>query len=243
MLDDHPAVRRKCFIAAPRARFGMLPVCEQDASRAARPSPRRRKRIDEEWKVNVTFAASEPPARSGVPMRDPSTQRRIGAALGEIVAAPLGLASKLSARGLPGRGPSRLPVALGIGLAIILVACALARPEMILRLLPRLAPAYAAVGMRVNLRGFEFEHVSARFEDVGGTRSLAIEGVLRNIAPQPRDAPRLRVTLSDIKARPVYFWTTSSGVKALAPGETAPFRARLAAPPLEAQAVTVDFTP
>jgi hypothetical protein len=67
--------------------------------------------------------------------------------------------------------------------------------------------------------------------------------VLRNVSKEMRDAPRLRVTLSDAQARPVYFWAATSGVKALPPGEAAPFRARLAAPPPEAQSVTVDFMP
>jgi hypothetical protein len=113
----------------------------------------------------------------------------------------------------------------------------------VLGVLPRLADAYAAVGLKVNLRGFEFAHVTARFEDVGNGRFLAVEGVLRNVSRDTRDAPRLRVALSDAKARPVYFWAATSGIKALPPGETAPFRARLAAPPLEAQSVTVDFMP
>jgi hypothetical protein len=160
------------------------------------------------------------------------------------VASPRGPARSAARPGSPGRRVTRRQlVALGIGFAVILVAGAFARPGIVVRLLPRLAQAYAAVGMRVNLRGFELEHVTARFEEVAGGRFLAVEGILRNVAPEARDAPRLRVTLSDANARPIYFWTTSSGVKALPQGEVAPFRARLAAPPLEAREVTVDFMP
>ena len=126
---------------------------------------------------------------------------------------------------------------------VVAIAYALAAPRTVLRFLPRLAQAYAAIGLEVNLRGFGFDHVSARFEEVGGARFLAIEGVLRNVAQEARDAPRVRLTLSDAHGVPVYVWAATSGVKALPPGETAPFRARLAAPPAEAQSVTVDFAP
>jgi hypothetical protein len=134
-------------------------------------------------------------------------------------------------------------VLLGIFILAVAIAYALMAPGTVLRFLPRLAQAYSAIGLNVNLRGFEFEHVSARFEEVGGARFLAIEGMLRNVAQETRDAPRLRLTLYDAQAVPVYVWAASSGVKVLQAGETAPFRARLAAPPVEAQSVTVDFMP
>jgi hypothetical protein len=130
---------------------------------------------------------------------------------------------------------------LGIGLLVVALAFVLGKPRMVIRVLPRFAELYAAAGMPVNLRGFAFEHVTARFEEAGGGRFLAVEGVLRNVARAASDAPRLRITLSDAAGRPIYSWTASSGVRALTPGETAPFRARLAAPPLEAHRVMVDF--
>ncbi|MFI5013999.1 MAG: FxLYD domain-containing protein [Hyphomicrobiales bacterium] len=153
----------------------------------------------------------------------------------------------LAGNGAPG-GPrrgvaGRLLVALGIGLPIMIVVCAFAKPRMMVRLLPRTAQIYAAVGAPVNIRGFDFEHVTARFEETGDGRFLEVEGSLRNVARAAGDAPRLRIALRDAKGGQVYFWTASSGVKALRPGEVAPFRARLAAPPPEALTVTVDFMP
>ena len=110
-----------------------------------------------------------------------------------------------------------------------------------MRLLPRMAEVYASIGLPVNLRGLAFEHVAARVEEAGKGRFLTVEGLLRNVAHAERDAPRLRFVLADGAGRPVYTWTASSGIKALPSGETAPFRARLAAPPGEAQKVTVDL--
>jgi hypothetical protein len=143
-----------------------------------------------------------------------------------------------------GRLPGRLVIGrLLIGLAAILVLGALAKPGMVVRLLPRTAEIYAAIGVPVNLRGLAFENVTARFEEAAGTRFLTVEGLLRNVARDKRELPRLHLVLADGEGRPVYSWTAGSAIKALAAGETAPFRARLAAPPQEAQAVIVDFAP
>jgi len=194
--------------------------------------------IDEELMSSVTFAAGEPLARIRAPKRVSGARRRIGAPHGDIVAAQRAPHARASA---PSRWRARL-LALGL-LTVASITLGLARPSLMLSLLPRLAPGYAAVGLKVNLRGFEFEAVSARLEQAGGGRFLAVEGRLRNLAAEPRDAPRLRVTLSDGEERPVYFWATSTGIKSLQPGISAPFRALLAAPPAEARSVTVDFAP
>jgi hypothetical protein len=198
----------------------------------------------EELKVSVTFLADESLVTSMTSVASPDNQRRIGKAQGENVAGATSAARRLPAASRSGARRGRaILAALGIIGGIVLVALPVARPDLVLRALPRLAPVYAAAGLTVNLRGLAFERVTARFDDIGGGRFLAVEGILRNVAAEARDAPRLRVTLSDAKGRPVYFWTTGSGVKTLAAGETAPFRARLAAPPAEAQSVTVDFAP
>jgi hypothetical protein len=140
-------------------------------------------------------------------------------------------------------GVGRWLAGLGTGLGALIILGALAKPGMLVRLLPRTAEVYAAIGVPVNLRGLAFEHVAARFEEAGKGRFLTVEGLLRNVARGNRDVPRLRLSLADAAGRSVYTWTASSGIKALPPGETAPFRARLAAPPTEAQAVTVDLVP
>ena len=136
----------------------------------------------------------------------------------------------------------RVPfMALAISLALL--AGALLKPNAVVAMLPGFAKVYAAIGMPVNLRGIDLDHVSARFEEAAGGRFLVVEGVLRSVSRGTLDVPRLRMTLLDDNGRSVYSWTASAGVKALAPREAAPFRARLAAPPLESRQVTVDFVP
>lgn len=130
---------------------------------------------------------------------------------------------------------------LAVGLASLLALFIWAKPGIVVRLLPRMAEVYASIGLPVNLRGLAFEHVAARLEEAGKGRFLTVEGLLRNITREKLDVPRLRLVLSDGTGSPVYTWTASSGIKALPPGETAPFRARLAAPPSEAHKITVDL--
>ncbi len=129
------------------------------------------------------------------------------------------------------------------GFAALVLLGAWAKPGMVVRLLPRMAEVYASMGLPVNLRGLTFEHVAARMEEAGKGRFLTVEGLLHNIAREERDVPRLRLVLADNAGRPVYTWIATSGIKTLPPGETAPFRARLAAPPAEAQKITVDLAP
>jgi len=221
----------------------MLPHCREVASRhGGEPGFDGAPRSSEELKVSVTFAADEPPVTSMTPVGSPDNRRRIGKARGEIVASGAERGRDFPA-GRRSRAGGRNAILLTLGMvgAIAAVVLPVARPDLVLRALPRLAPVFAAAGLAVNLRGLAFERVTARFDDIGGARFLAVEGILRNVAAQARAAPRLRITLSDAKGRPVYFWTTGSGVKSLQAGEAAPFRARLAAPPADAQSVTVDF--
>jgi hypothetical protein len=141
------------------------------------------------------------------------------------------------------RAKPRLLLMMVLPTSLAIAVAALAKPNAVVTLLPRLAKVYAAVGMPVNLQGIDLDHVSARFEEAGGSRFLVVEGILHSVSGGMLDVPRLRMTLLDDNGRPVYSWTASAGIKALAPWEAAPFRARLAAPPLESRQVTVDFAP
>jgi hypothetical protein len=124
-----------------------------------------------------------------------------------------------------------------------MVVLAVAKPAGVIRVLPRLASLYALAGAPVNLRGLDFDHVTARFQDAAGTRFLVVEGIIRNVAREARRPAKLRVVVTGADGRALYRWTTHSGVGSLEPGQVAPFRARLAAPPSEARGVMVDFAP
>jgi len=136
------------------------------------------------------------------------------------------------------RAPSGWALALG-GLAVwgLLVG----GRAQIVRLVPQAAPAYAALGLGVNLRQMEIEKVVSRLADEDGRRILVVEGEIRNAGAAPRAAPGMRLAVLDAKGNEIYHWTAAPPKARLAAGEAAEFRARLAAPPSEGREVKVRF--
>lgn len=155
-------------------------------------------------------------------------------------------AQALSARGtgaLSGlAGRIRAAPIIALLAAVALVYGLLAR-ESVVRAAPEMARLYGLVGLEVNLRGLSIERVvSTRFEE-DGTRVLNVEGVVANVAGEPRPVPDLALSLSDETLTALYSWTIEPPRGTLQPGESAPFRARLVAPPAEARQVSVRFAP
>ncbi|MGP9820599.1 zinc-ribbon domain-containing protein [Salinarimonas sp. NSM] len=140
-----------------------------------------------------------------------------------------------------GRRLTAAPVLAVLAVAL-LVGAILAR-ENVVRAVPDTAGLYRLVGLDVNLRGLAIgEVVSRRFEE-NGERVLEVVGVLTNIAGGRREVPPLAISLRDGTQTALYSWTIEPPRGDLAPGETAPFRARLVAPPAEARQVLVRFAP
>lgn len=128
-------------------------------------------------------------------------------------------------------------------LAAALLAYGLLARESVVRAAPEMARLYALVGLEVNLRGLAIERVvSTRYEE-DGSRVLEVEGVVANVADEPRPVPPLAFSLWDETETSLYSWTVDPPRGDLAPGESAPFRARLVAPPAEARQVSVRFAP
>jgi hypothetical protein len=113
----------------------------------------------------------------------------------------------------------------------------------IVTFLPAAAPAYAALGLTVNLRQMDVLGVTARLVEEDARKILLVEGQIRNIGAAPRTPPRMRLAIEDKLGREIYFWTAAPPKSRLNPGETAYFRARLAAPPEEGAEVRVRFAP
>ncbi len=111
----------------------------------------------------------------------------------------------------------------------------------IVRLAPATAPVYSALGLGVNLRQMDIAHVVSRLADEDGRQILIVEGDIRNLASTPRAAPRMRLAVLDSSGREIYFWNAAPPKARLGAGETAQFRARLAAPPKDGRDVRVRF--
>lgn len=138
----------------------------------------------------------------------------------------------------PTRAPGPLAFALaGFGVWALLVG---ARAQIV-RLAPAAAAVYGAVGLDVNLNPMGLDHVASRLDYEDGHQVLIVEGEVRNRASSSRAAPRMRLSVLDAGGREIYHWIAAPPKSRLAAGETAEFRARLAAPPSEGREVKVRF--
>jgi predicted Zn finger-like uncharacterized protein len=138
----------------------------------------------------------------------------------------------------------RQPSGLLACVAVVTLGMALIgfRSEMV-RLWPRAATAYTALGLPVNLRGLGLENFHTVTLNDGYQSVLGVEGEITNLRAQPIKLPSIRLAIRDGDGRRLYSWVVSAQKPRLAPGETVLFRTRLAAPPAAGRDILVDFTP
>ncbi|GLK66437.1 zinc-ribbon domain-containing protein [Hansschlegelia plantiphila] len=113
--------------------------------------------------------------------------------------------------------------------------------DTIVRATPSLASLYAAVGLDVNVRGLDIRDVRSSEQVEEGVPLLLVTGSIANLTQGQVDVPRLRLAVKSGDDRELYAWTTIANRLKLAPGGSAQFRARLASPPAEGEAVAVRF--
>ena len=109
------------------------------------------------------------------------------------------------------------------------------------RWLPQTASLYAAIGLPVNLRGLVFTNITTEKEAQEGVAVLVVDGAIVNDSKRSVDVPRLRFAIRDQDGHEIFTWTALPARNALMPGETLPFRTRLASPPRDGQQVLVRF--
>lgn len=209
------------------------PEIEAEAFVGARPQPILG--LDEASGIDV-FDAPEPSAPRAVdvvsrPARAPRLRGRFGGLIGSRTAKPR--RPKVAQR----PRPSAIVVAAGVAALGVLIG---GRVEIV-RAAPALASLYDAVGLPVNVRGLEIRDVRSAEEVADGAPLLVVTGLVENVSKAPLDVPRLRLAVTAQGEREIYAWTTVAARPKLEPGETATFRARLASPPAEGQAITVRF--
>jgi hypothetical protein len=111
----------------------------------------------------------------------------------------------------------------------------------IVRFAPQTGSLYGLIGMSVNLRGLAFENVTSVKEQRDGVTVLVVEGTIVSASASAVEVPKLRIALRGEAGNEVYVWTASPNRSILAPGETLPFKTRLASPPPEGRDVVVRF--
>lgn len=132
-----------------------------------------------------------------------------------------------------------LPAACAV-MALMAVSLIVWRTDIV-RVLPQTAPFFKALGLDVNLRGLALRDVSAGTATVDGQSVLIVQGRIDSVARHSVSLPRLHFSVRDAKGHQLYTWTAALEQPSLAPGETTPFRARLATPPADGRDVEVRF--
>jgi predicted Zn finger-like uncharacterized protein len=140
----------------------------------------------------------------------------------------------------------RMPVRSGrvpalIFILMVMVAALIGWRGSVVRHAPQMASLYAAIGLPVNLRGLAFTDVKVTRDTHDGVPVLVVEGNIISTASVPVEVPRLRFAMRNEIGGEVYAWTAIPAREVLGPGETLPFRSRLASPPGEGHDVTVRF--
>jgi hypothetical protein len=116
-----------------------------------------------------------------------------------------------------------IPWAISLSLLIgALGAAAIYRTDIV-RLWPKSATAFAAVGMPANLYGVDIRDITiTSFADDKGPR-VEIKGILQSLSRTPEFIPYLKVSLVDGKGFERLSWMVDPGIEKLAPGKAHPF--------------------
>ena len=147
--------------------------------------------------------------------------------------------TKSAARRRLATSRSRLPLAM---LALVAVCTVIIGwRKDIVRHMPQMASFYGAIGLPVNVRGIIFNDVRLANDTHDGVPVLTIEGTLASVVSAAVEVPRLRFALRNGAGQEVYSWTAMPAQTVLAPGETLPFRSRLASPPGDVHDMHVRF--
>ena len=124
---------------------------------------------------------------------------------------------------------------------LVIAGSALWGRTHVVRAFPATAALYASIGLPVNLRGLEFRAVRSELVADGTDTFLVVEGGIANISGRDTPVPPIEIGVRGAEGQMLYTWTDDPPRGTLATGDTAQFRARLAAPPAEARQVLVRF--
>ncbi len=129
---------------------------------------------------------------------------------------------------------------MGAVVALLLIAGAVFRVDVV-RVWPRTASAYAAVGLPVNRVGLTIEDVHAQPALQDGKPALVVSGVLRNIRAKTVTAPPLSIALLDKAGKRVMTRTAAPGDPTVPAGQTRSFAISVVNPPTSASDLEVTF--
>lgn len=133
------------------------------------------------------------------------------------------------------------PAAAAVIALLVLSGVAVTQRKPIVKLMPQTARLFAAIGLPVNLRGLAIEGVKSELVADAAQTILVVEGTVRAIGSGTIEVPPLQLAVRGADGQEVYSWTAEPASMSLRQGESAPFRARLVAPPAEGRDVVIRF--
>lgn len=129
---------------------------------------------------------------------------------------------------------------IGAAFAVVIVTALVFRIDVV-RIAPRAAGAYAAIGLPVNQVGLTIEKVHAEPALQDGRAALAVSGVIRNIRTKAVASPPLMIRMLDKDGHAVGGRKVQAGDALVLPGATRDFAVSLVNPPSAAKDVEVTF--
>ena len=130
-----------------------------------------------------------------------------------------------------------------VALSLFAATLAIQQRQKLADVFPRLAPIYSRIGLPVNVLGLEIRNIKVQILTEGAYSVLAIEGQLANIKKQNTAVAPLQIAILDADGQQIYHWLTDAPKSHLNSGEVTYFRARLTAPPDQADKVIIQFSP
>jgi predicted Zn finger-like uncharacterized protein len=124
---------------------------------------------------------------------------------------------------------------------VLIMGGAFVMREDVVRVWPRTAAAFAAVGAPVNRIGLQIEDIRAEPALQDGHAALSVSGVIRNIKSQPVTAPPLQISLINKESKRVMAKIAQAADPTVPAGETRHFAVVLLDPPRTAATVEVAF--
>lgn len=145
---------------------------------------------------------------------------------------------------------SRLPIArvrrtmrlVTLSLLFALIGGGIALRTEVVRQLPDLAGAYAALGMAVNTIGLEFRDVHTLLTLRSGANTMRVEARIYSVAQRTVAVPPVVVTLLDDRGNSLYEWSVTPEARELERGEVVDFSSQLSSPPAGATRVRLTFS-
>ena len=140
------------------------------------------------------------------------------------------------------RRPWGLYAGLGGGALLILaLAGVVILRQQIVNLAPGVAPAFAAVGLKVDDTGLAIEDITFAPQFQSARPVLLVKGAIRNIRHEARVAPPIRIQLLDVEDEVLGGVVARTTNATIPPGGRRYFAITVSEPPAGIASVTVDF--